>query len=345
MTESPPPSTRTDERLTTLLDWLNAQPLPAGCLPGTARPASSDASFRRYFRVDTNGTPASLILMDAPPPQEDCRPFVHAAAVFAGAGLRVPTVYASDLTRGFLVLSDLGGRTLLQEVSDTPERADARYRQACGELVKLQRATTNGVFAPYDRDKLTAEIRLFDQWYLKHHCKTRLAAATRNALHRCYNHIIDVNLSEATVYVHRDFHSRNLMTADADTPPSVLDFQDAVIGPISYDLVSLLRDAYVCWPEEQVLDWSIRYWEQARDAGLPVPADFGEFWTQFEFMGIQRHLKVLGIFARLNYRDNKSNYLADIPQVLAYTKQVAARYEALQPLSDLLEQLPVQAAA
>lgn len=344
MTESTDSSTTTDRRLIQLQHWLSSQDLPVRCLPATIRPASNDASFRRYFRVTTadnasDSPTGSLILMDAPPEHEDCAPFVHAARIMRDAGLRVPVIYASDLEQGFLVLSDLGSQTLLQEVQATPTLADHRYRQSCAQLILLQRATRAGVFAPYDRDRLTTEIRLFDQWFLRRHHNMRLTGADRQRLHDCYDAIIRCNLSEAQVYVHRDYHARNLMTGAVDEAPAVIDFQDAVIGPVSYDLVSLLRDAYISWPEEQILDWCIRYWEQARDTSIPVPTDFGQFWTQFELMGMQRHLKVLGIFCRLNLRDNKPGYLADLPQVLRYASEVAARYEMLSPIRSLLSRI------
>ncbi|MGB7182417.1 MAG: phosphotransferase [Burkholderiaceae bacterium] len=338
MTESDNSSPSQQARVAQMLSWLDGLDLPFQCQPQSLRAASSDASFRRYFRIATSRAD-TVILMDAPPPQENCQPFVHAARILADAGLRVPTVYASDLDNGFLLLSDLGCQTLLDELNRNPAHADQRYRQASAELVKLQKATRTGVFPSYNRERLTQELRLFDEWYVTRHKGFKLNTNDKHIVNKAYATIVDANLAQAQVYVHRDFHSRNLMTSEPDKIPGVLDFQDAVTGPISYDLVSLLRDAYISWPEEQVLDWTIRYWEAARETQLPVPEDFGEFWRDFEFMGLQRHLKVLGIFCRLNYRDGKSNYLADLPLVLSYTQAALARYESLQAFASLLQRI------
>jgi aminoglycoside/choline kinase family phosphotransferase len=333
------------------------------------RPASNDASFRRYFRIDTtrdagvDATSGSVIAMDAPPPQEDCRPFVHAAEVFAAAGLRVPAVLESDLPRGFLLLEDFGGETLLGRLgrSDPPDDAEIErlYRGATRALITMQAASRPGVFPDYDRTLLERELMLYPDWYLARHRGVALTDADRNALRAAFDALLANNLGQARVFVHRDYHSRNLMVlpgsgrqpaagrspasvaeATADAPaPGVLDFQDAVYGPITYDLVSLLRDAYASWPEDRQIDWAIRWWEAARDRGLPVPHDFGEFWRDFEWMGLQRHLKVLGIFARLHHRDGKDRYLADMPRVLASAIEVAGRYDAFGGLARLIDRV------
>lgn len=297
-------------------------------------PASADASFRRYFRL-SDGTGRTLIAMDAPPPQEDCRPFVRAARVFGEAGVRVPRVVAEDLDRGFLLLSDLGQKTYLDVLSAA--NADGYYRAANAELVKLQQASRPGVFPDYDAALLEREVRLFPDWYLARHLGYSPDATESDALDGVYRLVVARTAAQPPVFVHRDWHSRNLMASDP--APGVLDFQDAVYGPVTYDLVSLLRDAYIVWPEAEQLDWAIRYWELARKASLPVAADFSEFWRDFEWMGVQRQLKVLGIFARLYHRDGKDGYVKDMPAVFNYLHLAATRYNELKPLAKLLDRL------
>lgn len=294
-------------------------------------PASEDASFRRYFRV----FPAqdTLIVMDAPPEYEDCRPFVKVAALFQAAGVHVPRVLAQDLERGFLLLSDLGRRTYLKELDG--DTAHCLYLDAIEALVKIQSASRPGELPPYDRALLLREMTLFPEWYVGRHLGVALDAGQQATLDAVFERILARNLAEGRVYVHRDFHSRNLMISSPN--PGILDFQDAVHGPISYDLVSLLKDAYIAWDEERVLDWCIRYWERARAARLPVPPDFGEFYKDFEWMGAQRHIKVLGIFARLWHRDGKDSYLKDMPLVMSYLRKACSRYAELTPLLDLLD--------
>ncbi len=324
-----------DQRLDELQGWLRTVPAGYGLRTESLRPASDDASFRRYFRVDAADT--TMIAMDAPPPQEDCRPFVHAAQVLGEAGLSVPTVHEADLERGFLLLRDLGTRTYLDELSAAT--APRLYGDALTALTRLQQASRGGVFPDYDRALLERELMLFPQWYIGRHRGFELASADQQVIARTFETLLANLLSQPRTYVHRDYHSRNLMVLAGVDNPGVLDFQDAVFGPITYDLVSLLRDAYVVWPEEQVIDWAVRYWEMARRAKLPVHDDFGEFYRDFEWMGLQRHLKVLGIFARLNYRDGKSRYLADLPLVLEYVERTARRYVAFTPLMRLIERI------
>jgi len=323
-----------DARLVQLADWLSGLTTPA-TLVDSLRPASADASFRRYFRVDTQSG-QSLIVMDAPPPQEDVRPFVKVAELFSATGVSVPTVLAQDTERGFLLLSDLGSTTYLKQLN--PDTAHKLYLDAIDALIQLQVQSRAGVLPVYDRELLHRELMLFPDWYVTRHLKATLSDAQSADLNRVFDMLLANNLAQAQVYVHRDYHSRNLMVMDKGNP-GILDFQDAVYGPITYDLVSLLRDAYIQWDEELVLDWTIRYWERARKAGLPVSHDVDAFYRDFEFMGLQRHLKVLGIFARLYHRDGKDGYLNDIPLVMDYTRKTAYRYKEFAPLIRLLDAL------
>ena len=301
----------------------------------TFAPASEDASFRRYLRITPDGGPTT-ILMDAPPEHEDCRPYVEVARLFAAAGVHVPEVLAEDLENGYLLLSDLGSETYLQALKDR-RSAPGLYHDATGALVRIQRASRAGVLPPCDRALLLREMRLFPDWFVSGHLGVTLTAAQNEALNLAFERILANNLAQPRVYVHRDYHSRNLMVTTPN--PGILDFQDAVYGPITYDLVSLLKDAYVSWDEATILDWAIRYWEKAREAGLPVDSDFAAFYRDFEWMGVQRHIKVLGIFARLFHRDGKSGYLKDMPLVLRYLRQACDRYTELHPLLRLLDQL------
>jgi aminoglycoside/choline kinase family phosphotransferase len=306
----------------------------------TVAPASADASFRRYFRV-TFEDGATRIVMDAPPEHEDCRPFVKVARLFGQAGVHVPQILAEDLANGYLVLSDLGSTTYLQALDEAS--AGPLYGDAIAALVRIQLASRAGEVPPYDRELLQRELRLFPDWYVARHLGVTLSDGQRAVLDQAFERILANNLAQPKVYVHRDYHSRNLMVSALN--PGILDFQDAVYGPITYDLVSLFKDAYVCWDEARILDWTIRYWEQARRAGLPVGDDFHAFYRDFEWMGVQRHIKVLGIFARLFHRDGKSGYLNDMPLVLQYLRKACARYDALHPLLALLDQLEQRPAA
>ncbi len=338
MTAAPSDPPAADARLQLLAQWLASLAPRYELSVESIRPASNDASFRRYFRIDT-GNPArrTLIAMDAPPPMEDCRPFVHASQVLEGAGMTVPRVLEADLGRGLLLLDDLGDRTYLDCLDDAS--ADALYADASRALVALQRASRPGVFPAYDRELLLRELMLFPDWYVARHKRAALDAGQREQLMRAFETLLANNLGQPQVYVHRDYHSRNLMLLDGPANPGVLDFQDAVYGPITYDLVSLLRDAYLSWPEQRVIDWAVRYWESARAAGLPVSRDFSEFYRDFEWMGLQRHLKVLGIFARLCYRDGKQRYLSDMPLVLEYVIRTASRYNEFGALLRLIGQI------
>jgi aminoglycoside/choline kinase family phosphotransferase len=300
----------------------------------TLTPASEDASFRRYFRA-TLDDGSSLIAMDAPPDKEDCRPFVRVARLLHEAGVHAPQVRAQDLAQGFLLLSDLGTRTYLREL--TPGNAPQLFADATDALIRWQLATRPGELPPYDEALLRREMQLFPDWYVARHLGVQLQDEQKNRLEQVFALLAQSALAQPKVYVHRDYMPRNLMVCNPN--PGVLDFQDAVIGPLAYDMVSLTRDAFLSWDEEPVLDWTVRYWEKARAAGLPVAADFGEFWRAFEWMGLQRHLKVLGIFARINYRDGKPKYLADTPRFICYAREVGKRYSALAPLIRLLDEL------
>ncbi|MCU0974218.1 MAG: phosphotransferase [Burkholderiales bacterium] len=321
------------DRLDNLRAWIEARH------PGAAfslEPASADASFRRYFRVRfADG--ASLIAMDAPPAHEDCRPFVLVAGLLAAAGLNAPRVEAQDLGQGFLLLTDLGSTTYLAAMNADRNLATELFDDATSALVRWQLASRPDTLPLYDAALLRRELDLFPDWYVSRHLGVELTPAQRAVLERTFALVIAANLAQPQVFVHRDYMPRNLMVCDPN--PGILDFQDAVYGPISYDVASLFRDAFVSWDEENVLDWTVRYWEKARKAGLPVPGDFAAFYRDFEWMGLQRHLKVLGIFARLKYRDGKTGYLEDTPRFVAYVRAVAARYRALQPLLVLFDEL------
>lgn len=327
------------QRRAQLETWL------ASVLPGRSielDTASADASFRRYFRVRGNGDAPSLIAMDAPPEHEDCRPWLTVARLFAAANVHVPHIVAENAELGFILMSDLGNTTYLQAL--TPDNAPSLYADALGSLAAIQLASRPGVLPEYSHALLEREIRLFDEWYIGRHLGIELDAAGREALEQVYARVLAVNLAEPQVFVHRDYHSRNLMHVDNGNP-GIIDFQDAVYGPISYDLVSLLKDAYIHWEESFELDMLIRYWEAARQLGLPVRADFPDFHRDYEWMGVQRHLKVMGIFARLAHRDGKTGYLDDIPVVRTHLRRVCARYGDLKPLLRLLDRLEPEAVA
>ena len=318
--------------------WLAGVAPAHGLQAASLRPASADASFRRYLRIDAQA--GSRIIMDAPPDKENCAPFVHVAGLMGQAGLLVPRVLEWDQARGFMLLDDLGERTMIEVVD--PQRPEANlplYLRAVDALVAWQAASRPGELPPYDEALLTRELALFPDWYLARHRGVAVAGEMDATLQQQFALIVRHNVSMPSVFVHRDFMPRNLMIPrDAgETRIGVLDFQDAVHGPISYDIACLMRDAFLSWDEEFVLDVTVRYWEQARKAGLPVPQDFGEFYRAVEWMGLQRHLKVAGIFARLTLRDGKPKYLADAPRFIGYIRATAGRYRELGPLLRLLD--------
>ncbi|MBL8383799.1 MAG: phosphotransferase [Burkholderiales bacterium] len=322
-----------------------AEFVAARCAASGARvePASADASFRRYFRIRFDDGRPSRIVMDAPPEHEDCAPFVRAAALLGACGVNVPRVLEADLAGGFLLLTDLGTRTYLSALNADGASADRLYRDAIDALVRMQAHAAAAGLPPYDRTLLMREMELLPVWYIERHRGHVLTDADRATLASAFGLLADAALAQPQVFVHRDYHSRNLMVCSADegtgANPGILDFQDAVRGPITYDLVSLLRDAYVEWPEERLLDWAIRYWEAARAAALPVDPSFADFYRAFEWMGLQRHLKVLGIFARLYHRDAKDQYLGDLPLVLRYVRRTCVRYAAFAGLLRLLDRV------
>ena len=331
--------------------WMAGIAVEQGLRPASVRTASADASFRRYLRVDTQGG-GSRIVMDAPPAHENCQPFVHVAALMHGAGLNAPEVLAWDQPHGFMLLSDLGSRTMIEAVQpDNPAASRPLYEAALDALLPWQQASRPGELPPYDEALLRRELALFPDWYLEKHRGVPVQGKLRDTLDKTFDLIVARNLAAPSVYVHRDFMPRNLMLPTQQGGPlGVLDFQDAVYGPLTYDIASLMRDAFLSWDEEFVLDITVRYWERARKAGLmdyeDWHSDFGSFWRAVEWMGLQRHLKVAGIFARLTLRDGKPKYLADTPRFIGYIRHTAGRYRELTPLLRLIDEVEgTQAAA
>ena len=353
--------------------WLAPLVQSHQLLPASLRPASADASFRRYLRIDS-AAGASCIVMDAPPDKENCRPFVQVQGLMATAGLNVPQILAWDEPGGFMLLSDLGSTTLIELLRpEAPQAALGWYLQATDVLLDWQKASKPGVLPAYDEALLRRELALFPDWYLGQHRGITLDDKQQATLASAFDAIVAHNLAAPNVFVHRDFMTRNLMAptlpaARGSLPPGgalaalgrpgggsdgaadvrlgVLDFQDAVYGPITYDIASLLRDAFISWEEEFVIDITVRYWEKARKAGLLGATsasgwgdDFGEFYRSVEWMGLQRHLKVAGIFARLTLRDGKPKYLADAPRFIGYIRHTASRYRELTPLLRLVDEL------
>ncbi|WP_127478250.1 aminoglycoside phosphotransferase family protein [Sulfurivermis fontis] len=318
------------QRLEQLNHWLSrGLGLPAYDIA----PASSDASFRRYFRIRFDGE--SRIVMDAPPDKEDSRPFVRIARALHAIGLHVPEILAEDLAQGFLLLSDLGSEQYLSSLNEAS--VGRLYGDAMGALLTLQACGPQQEdLPPYDEALLLREMELFREWYLGRHLGLALSAAEQRLLDDTFRRLAQSALEQPKVAVHRDYHSRNLMVAPHN--PGILDFQDAVHGPVTYDLVSLLRDCYIAWPRAQVEAWALGYQELAIDSGILRGRDEERFLRWFDWMGVQRHLKATGIFARLNHRDGKPGYLKDIPRTLGYVREVAGRYSELAPLRTLLDE-------
>ncbi len=334
-------STHLDVRLDLLKNWLHSLQNNYQLKLDTLRPASSDASFRRYFRIDTHD--GTLIIMDAPPAHEDCKPFIDIAQRLSAVGLNTPRILEQDLEKGFLILNDLGNLTYYQrlqsEISD--QELQSIYRDALAAMVDMQKADTTGL-PIYDKPRLLTELGLFNEWYVQQYHQTTLSDKEKTQLDAIFELLVQHNDKQAKVFVHRDYHSPNLMLCHPTLHgknPGVIDFQDAVLGPISYDVVSLVMDARTTWEEPQQLDWAIRYLEMARAANLPVPADFADFHVDYEYMGLQRNLRILGVFARLAIRDNKKHYLDHMPRVNGYVRQVANRYIAFKPLLNILDRL------
>jgi len=322
------------EREEKLLAWLHAKTGETHELV----PASSDASFRRYFRIHTDDT--TRVVMDAPPPQEDCRPFVHIANLLHVTGMNAPEVIESDLEEGFLILSDLGNTTYLDVLNEG--NADQLYGDALAALLLLQSGIepASANLPAYDTKLLNVELSLFKDWYLQKHLGMTLDAEQESILALTNSLLVDSALAQTQVCVHRDYHSRNLMFTEQHNP-GVLDFQDAVIGPVTYDLVSLLRDCYISWPRERVEEWVLKYYQLAIESSI-VNAEYiseQQFLRDFDLMGVQRHLKAIGIFARLLHRDGKDGYINDIPRTMTYVKEVAGRYDELKVLSEFLGEI------
>ncbi len=298
------------------------------------KPASGDASFRRYFRIElADGT--TRIVMDAPPPMEDCRPFVRICRAFEEVGLHVPHIFAQDLDQGFLLLSDLGSQLYLDALS--PKTVDRLYGDALGALVVIQACGPLEGLPPYDRSLLLQEMELFREWLARRHLGLGLSGEEERMLDGVFDLLAANALEQPRVCVHRDYHSRNLMVT---TPcnPGILDFQDAVVGPVTYDLVSLLKDCYIRWPREQVHQWAMNYFLLAQQSGVLQGEHEKDFLRWFDLMGVQRHLKAAGIFARLNRRDGKPGYLKDIPRTLGYIVELAPHYPELEELGAFIEQ-------
>ncbi|HHC73343.1 MAG TPA: aminoglycoside phosphotransferase [Thiotrichales bacterium] len=320
------------QRIEVLERWLKSS---AGLVGPTLEPASSDASFRRYFRVRHAG--GTHIVMDAPPEREDCRPFVAVARDLAAIGIHVPEIVAEDLEQGFLLLTDLGDQLYLDALSD--DTVERLYGDALGALATLQVCGPQAYQPPpYDSRLLSEELELFREWYLRRQTGLVLGEDRERLLDELFGLLVDNALEQPVVLVHRDYHSRNLMVCDRHNP-GVLDFQDAVMGPVTYDLVSLLRDCYIRWPREQVREWALGYHDLAVQSGILRDGDEERFLRWFDLMGVQRHLKATGIFARLHLRDRKSAYLDHIPRTLGYVGEIAAEYPELAPLAGLLDEL------
>ena len=323
-----------DQRLPLLQQWVDEVTGSAAVL----QPASADASFRRYFRLQQ--TDRTLIVMDAPPEQELLAPFIDIAHRLQAAGVQVPVIHAEDCARGFLLLSDLGERTYLQWLQqDAPSESliEQRYQQAIAALLRMQHYTSTAGLPVYNEALLRREMDLFPQWYLGHHHGLTLSPSLTAAWDALQAQLLEAILPQSRVFVHRDFMPRNLMIGDPD--PGVIDFQDAVAGPVSYDPICLFKDAFISWPQARVQDWLELYWQQARQRGLPVPDSFDQFLFDCDVMGVQRHLKVIGIFSRIRYRDGKSHYFGDLPRFFAYLQEVAERQSRLPALPVFLQAL------
>ncbi len=329
------------EREQYFVTWLQSVQERFGLVPGSVRLASADASFRRYLRLDSHHSTygPTLIVMDAPPDKEDSAPFVKIATLLQQADIHCPQVLDWDQAQGFMLLSDLGEQTMMQRIDPAAPPPLDVYLQAVDTLIAWQKASQPGVLPLYDHALLRREMDLFPQWYVAQHRHVSLDDAQFKVLDQAFETIIANNLSWPSVYVHRDFMARNLMDSGRAHPLGVLDFQDAVYGPITYDIASLMRDAFLSWEEDFCLDVTIRYWQKARAAGLPVGDDFGEFYRAVEWMGLQRHIKIAGIFARLTLRDGKPKYLADTPRFIGYIRATCGRYRELKPLLRLVERM------
>jgi aminoglycoside/choline kinase family phosphotransferase len=339
----------TDSRLELLKAWLLGHAARYALELDTLVPASSDASFRRYFRLAGKAaegeSATTLIAVDAPPP-EKCREFVQIAGLLGDADVHVPRVLEANFDAGLMLVTDLGTASYLAALTDAQQSGDSRrartlMRDALDALIRWQLSSRENVLPPFDEAFLRREMELMPEWFIGRHLAREVDEKTRGVLDRTFALLIASARAQPQVFMLRDFMPRNLMIAAAPNPvnPGVLDFQDAVFGPITYDVASLLRDAFIGWDEEFELDCFVYYWERAKKAGLPVDADFGEFYRQIEWMGLQRHIKVLGLFCRINYRDGKPHYMKDLPRFIGYARKVAERYAPLRPFAKLLDEL------
>ena len=328
-----PPTWADPQRQAHFQQWLSALQAPFGLQLASLRASNADASFRRYLRIDTNER--GLVIMDAPPDRENCPAFVHAAGLLRAAGIRVPDILAWDQDHGFMLLSDIGDHTMMQAMDPQAPPPLPLYLEAVDILLRWQLASRADALPAYDHALLRREMDLLPQWYIGTYRAYTMSPAQHKTLEDAFACILKENLLWPQVYVHRDFMPRNLMMSPAGL--GVLDFQDAVYGPITYDIASLMRDAFLSWDEDFCLDVTVRYWERARKAGLPVGDDFGQFYRGVEWMGLQRHLKIAGLFARLTLRDGKPQYLADTPRFIEYIRATCRRYRELGPLLRLVE--------
>ncbi|HEY3598776.1 MAG TPA: phosphotransferase [Paraburkholderia sp.] len=351
----PPVSHTDDPRLEQLTAWLRTHAGRYRLDLASLAPASADASFRRYFRLaggsagaehaaDENGAHraaagSTVIAVDAPPP-EKCREFVQVAGLLKAADVHVPRVLEVDFDAGFMLVTDLGTEAYLSALNEGNARQ--LMRDALDALIRWQLSSREGVLPPFDDAFLRREMELMPEWLIARHLGREVDATTRSTLDRTFALLVASARAQPQVFMLRDFMPRNLMVASPN--PGVLDFQDAVYGPITYDVASLLRDAFLSWGEAFELDCFVYYWERAKKAGLPVDPDFGEFYRQLEWMGLQRHIKVLGLFCRINYRDGKPHYLKDLPRFIGYARKVAGRYRPLAPFAKLLDELEGRAA-
>ncbi len=321
------------DRLTQLKQWLEKL---SEDTYSDLQPASADASFRQYFRVTNNKDNKSYIIMDAPPEKEDCRPFLQVTEPIRNIGVNAPAIISMDMQQGFLLLDDLGSKPYLDHLDEN--NADALYIDAIDALIKMQHI--DAILPIYDEQRLQTEIDLFETWYLNRHLNIQLSKTQKALLNKVFKSLIQNAIEQPQVFVHRDYHSRNLMITDENNP-GVIDYQDAVIGPITYDLVSLFKDCYIEWPREKVELWLELYLARITPGRL---IDKQTLIRWFDLMGVQRHLKVLGIFARLNYRDGKSQYLNDLPLTLKYVLDTCQHYKELQPLKRLLDEISTTSA-
>ena len=321
------PASPEDTRAAQRLAWTRAA---LGDPAASLQRASTDAGFRSYWR--SAGNAPSRIVMDSPPGKEGVRPWLRVRDLLEAGNVRVPHVLARDVEQGFLLLEDLGGPTMAQVIDAT--NADSHIDGAIAQLIRLQRIDLPADFPVFGETLLQRDAGLFEDWFLRTHLGIELDCSDAERLQLAQRRLMDNALAQARVPTHRDYMPRNLMPVPDG--PAVLDFQDLVLGPVAYDAVSLLRDAFLSWPEDRVGEWLRRYHARAQTAGVPVP-DLAAFLRDADWLGVQRHLKILGIFARLHHRDGKPRYLADAPRFIAYLDAVVPRYPELAPLRELLE--------